>query len=297
MRVSLRRPGAAVFAALAVLALGVASCTNPDPGPGPGPSDPGPSPSGSNQRGPNPTQASISAIRGPFATATARVGRGNGFGGGTIHYPTDTSQGRFGAVVVVPGFISGQSSVSWYGARIASQGFVVMIIDTNTPLDFPEQRGAQANAALRYLSSNSTVANRVDASRQAVMGWSMGGGGTLDAAASNPNIRAIIPLAAWSLNTRRPGLRVPALVISCAADIVAPTASMSNPIYSSIGSTEKGAFSISGGHFCVTSSNTAIAKMSISWLKRFVDEDTRYSALVCQGPGLGATNWRSTCPV
>lgn len=41
-------------------------------------------------RGPAPTRASVEAERGPFAISTEKVGAGQGFGGGTISYPTDT---------------------------------------------------------------------------------------------------------------------------------------------------------------------------------------------------------------
>lgn len=42
------------------------------------------------------TAASVSAAAGTFATASVSVPAGNGFGGGTSYYPTDTSQGTFG---------------------------------------------------------------------------------------------------------------------------------------------------------------------------------------------------------
>lgn len=42
---------------------------------------------------------------GPFATASVTVPRGSvsNFGGGVIYYPTDTSQGTFGAIAISPG--------------------------------------------------------------------------------------------------------------------------------------------------------------------------------------------------
>ena len=54
-------------------------------------------------RGPAPTNASIEADRGSFQTATEKVPAGQGFGGGTIHYPTATGQGTFGAIAIAPG--------------------------------------------------------------------------------------------------------------------------------------------------------------------------------------------------
>lgn len=48
-----------------------------------------------------------------------------GFGGGTIHYPTTTGDGTFGAVAIAPGCTAYESSIAWLGPRLASQGFVV----------------------------------------------------------------------------------------------------------------------------------------------------------------------------
>jgi dienelactone hydrolase len=297
-----RRGLSAGLAVLALTGATLAGCTRPGGGGGPTTTDPGtpttePGPGGGtgNQKGPDPTDASISAARGPFAISQFTVARGNGFGGGTVYYPT--AAGRYGGVAVVPGFASAQSSIQWYGPRVASQGFVVITIDTNTTGDQPASRGQQQNAALRLLTSDSRVKDKVDPSRLAAMGWSMGGGGSLEAARTNANIKAVVPLAPWNTNASWGSLRTPTLIVQCGSDTIAPNAQHSNRFYSSLGSSEKAIFQIPGSHFCVTTANTAIAKMAISWLKRFVDDDTRYSTLICQGPGAGASNFRSTCPV
>ena len=71
------------------------------------------------QRGPDPTRSSIQAARGSFAVSQTSVSRYgvSGFGGGTVYYPTDQSQGTFGAVVVAPGYTARQSSMAWLGPR------------------------------------------------------------------------------------------------------------------------------------------------------------------------------------
>lgn len=144
------------------------------------------------ERGPAPTESSIEALRGPYSVADTNVSSltVTGFGGGTIYYPTSTSDGTFGAVVIAPGFTAYQSSIAWLGPRLASQGFVVFTIDTNTTLDQPDSRGRQLLAALDYLTGRSSVRGRIDSSRLGVMGHSMGGGGTLEAAKSRPSLQA-----------------------------------------------------------------------------------------------------------
>lgn len=256
------------------------------------------------ERGPAPTTASIEATRGPFATASTSVSRlaVTGFGGGTIYYPTSTAEGTFGAVAVSPGFTASQSSISWLGPRIASQGFVVITIDTNSIYDQPASRGAQLLAALDYLTQRSTVRTRIDATRTGVMGHSMGGGGTLEAAASRPALQAAIPLAGWNTDKTWSTNRVPTLVVGAESDSVAPVSSHSIPFYNSLSATYEKAYVElnNASHFAPNSPNTTIAKFSISWLKRFIDNDTRYEPFICgtgAGSGTAISDYRTSCPL
>ncbi|CAL9410031.1 Poly(ethylene terephthalate) hydrolase [Actinosynnema sp. ALI-1.44] len=254
------------------------------------------------ERGPAPTNSSIEAVRGPFATASTSVSSWavTGFGGGTIYYPTSTAEGTFGAVAISPGYTGTQSSISWLGPRLASQGFVVFTIDTNTIYDQPDSRASQLLAALDYLTQRSTVRSRIDATRLGVMGHSMGGGGTLRAAETRPALQAAIPLTGWHTDKTWGGVRVPTLVIGAENDSIAPVSSHSEPFYNSLPSTlDKAYLELNGAdHFAPNTSNTTIAKYSISWLKRFIDNDTRYEQFLCPAPGRSTLieEYRDTCP-
>jgi dienelactone hydrolase len=251
------------------------------------------------QRGPDPTRTSVDASRGSFAIAQTSVGSGNGFGGGTIYYPTDTSQGTFGAVAIAPGFLEGQSAISWYGPRLASQGFVVFTIDTNGLADLPNARGDQLLAALDWLTRSSSVRSRIDASRLGVMGHSMGGGGTLEAANKRSSLQAAIPLAPWHTTTNWSNVKVPTMLVGGENDIVASPSSHSIPFYNSLpGTLAKAYVEMRGGdHFVTNSANTGIARNAISWLKRFIDNDTRYQQFLCPPPAdLTISQYRNTCP-
>ncbi|WP_091674271.1 alpha/beta hydrolase family protein [Amycolatopsis marina] len=252
------------------------------------------------ERGPNPTVASIEAATGPFAVERTTVPASvSGFGGGTIYYPTSTSEGTFGAVAIAPGFTESQSATSWYGPRLASQGFVVFTIDTNGIFDFPDDRGRQLLAALNHLVRSSPVRDRVDPDRLGVMGHSMGGGGALSAANSTPALQAAIPLTGWHTTTNWAGLQVPTLVIGAENDFIASVSGHSEPFYESMPPTlDKGYLELAGAsHFAPNSSNTTIAKYSISWLKRFIDNDTRYEQFLCPAPDdRTISEYRDTCP-
>ena len=255
------------------------------------------------QRGPDPTVSLVEAARGPFATAQTTVSRSSvsGFGGGTIYYPTSTAEGTFGAVAVVPGFTATQSSISWIGPRLASHGFVVMTIDTNSTLDQPASRGDQLLAALDYLTDRSSVRTRIDATRLAVAGHSMGGGGTLEAASEDGTLQAGVPLAPWDSDKTWSEVRTPMLIIGGQSDTVAPVSSHSIPFYNSLpASAEKAYLELRGAsHFFPQTPNTTMAKYMISWFKRWVDNDTRYTQFLCPGPAPTGPidEYRSTCPL
>ncbi|HZG04880.1 MAG TPA: alpha/beta hydrolase [Streptomyces sp.] len=254
------------------------------------------------ERGPDPTEQSIEAVRGPYATSQTSVSSLSvtGFGGGTIYYPTTTSDGTFGAVAVAPGFTADQSSMAWLGPRLASQGFVVFTIDTLTRLDQPGSRGDQLLAALDYLTQRSSVRSRIDSRRLAVMGHSMGGGGSLEAAKDRPSLKAAIPLTPWNLDSSWREITTPTFIVGADGDTIAPVSSHAEPFYESLpSSTDRAYLELNNAtHFAPNTSNTEIAKYSISWLKRFVDDDTRYEQFLCPlpRPSLAIEEFRGNCP-
>lgn len=254
------------------------------------------------ERGPAPSNSSIEASRGSYAVSQTSVSAlsVSGFGGGTVYYPTSTADGTFGAVAVAPGFTAYQSSIAWLGPRLASQGFVVFTIDTNTTVDQPDSRGRQLLAALDYLTKTSSVRSRIDTTRLGVMGHSMGGGGTLEAAKSRTSLKAAIPLTGWNLDTTWPEVRTPTLIFGADGDTIAPVATHSEPFYQSLpGNLDKAYVELRGAtHFTPNTSNTTIAKYSISWLKRFIDNDTRYEQFLCPLPAVSLTvaESRGNCP-
>ncbi|MFC5955166.1 alpha/beta hydrolase [Streptomyces pratens] len=254
------------------------------------------------ERGPAPTESSIEALRGPYSVSETSVSSLSvtGFGGGTVYYPSSTADGTFGAIAISPGFTAYQSSIAWLGPRLASQGFVVFTIDTNTTLDQPASRGDQLLAALDYLTGRSAVRGRIDSSRLGVMGHSMGGGGSLEAAKDRTSLQAAIPLTPWNLDTTWPEVRTPTLIFGADGDTVAPVSTHAEPLYTGLPSSLDRAYLElnNATHFTPNSSNTTIAKYSISWLKRFIDNDTRYEKFLCPLPQRSLTidEARGNCP-
>lgn len=291
-----------MIAAGALLMSASAFATNP-------PADPPPGGDSPYARGPDPTVSFLEASSGPYSTRTSRVsGLVSGFGGGTIHYPTGV-EGTMAAIVVIPGFVSAESSIDWWGPKLASHGFVVMTIDTNTGFDQPPSRARQINNALDYLvsqnsSRTSPVRGMIDTDRLGVIGWSMGGGGTLRVA-SEGRIKAAIPLAPWdTVSTYAGRSQAPTLIFACQADVIAPVAAHASPFYNRLpNGIEKAFVEINNGtHYCANGgglNNDVLSRFGVSWMKRFLDEDTRYSQFLC-GPNHTSdrkiSEYRGNCP-
>lgn len=243
------------------------------------------------QRGPNPTESMLEARDGPFSVRTSSVsGLVSGFGGGTIHYPTGTT-GTMAAIVVIPGFVSAESSIEWWGPKLASHGFVVMTIDTNSGFDQPPSRARQINSALDYLveennTSRSPVNGMIDINRLGVVGWSMGGGGTLRVAEEG-RIKAAIPLAPWDTTNFR-DVQAPTLIVACESDVVAPVRQHADPFYEQLPSGLSKAYMElnNGSHYCGNGGNSyndQLSRLGVSWMKLHLDKDQRFEQFIC-GP-------------
>jgi alpha-beta hydrolase superfamily lysophospholipase len=233
-----------------------------------------------DQIGPAPTAATIGGDGG-FATTNTAITGASGFGGGRVYYPT--TAGQYPVIAIVPGFTAYWSSLSWLGPRVASWGFVVVGIETTTTLDQPAQRGQELLAALRWATnaSPSAVRARVDPARRAVAGHSMGGGGTLEALRSDSSLLAGVPLAPWDTTTNWSSVRAPVAIIGGQADTVAPVSTMSIPFYNSLGGSKDYVELAGQSHFFPQSADPVVSQVLVSWMKRFVSGDARFTPFTC----------------
>lgn len=245
------------------------------------------------QKGPAPTVAALEAM-GPFAIATAKLPASADYGSGTtVYYPTDRSAGSYGLLVICPGFVSAAGLYAGIAQRIASHGFVVTVVATKSLFDQPKARGAQMIAVMKaVLAQNQTqavaYAGQIDAQRVAFSGHSAGGSGTFYAAATNPQLKALVGLMPGEPGTNFTpfaGIRIPTLILTAENDSLAN--SWARPYFASLDPSLPAAqIELAGmGHLSLwtTSSQASqgkVAKYVTAWVKRFVDEDTRYTPFI-----------------
>jgi predicted dienelactone hydrolase len=253
-------------------------------------------PANADEIGQAPTASNITG-NGSFAvTSTSIPSSVAGFGGGIAYYPT--AAGTYPVVSVSPGFTARWSSISWIGPRLASWGFVVVGIETNSTFDQPTSRGTQLLAALNWAinSAPTAVRSRADGTRRGVAGHSMGGGGTLSALSQDTsgNVKAGVPLAPWNSDKTWSEVTEPVLIVGGQNDTVAPVAQHSIPFYNSI-SGPKTYVELSGAsHFFPQSAEPNTSRALVSWFKRWLNGDTRFTPFTCGFAGTAISDFRST---
>lgn len=216
------------------------------------------------------------------------------FGDATIYFPAD-APGPVGGVAISPGFTERQSHISWWGPRLASHGYVVLTLDTNDRADPPELRAEALIAAVRLLRAENTregspLLGRIDVGKMAIMGHSMGGGGTLIAANEHGDeIQAAIPFTPWQPDGDFGNITVPTLVMAGSNDRTANADSHAWPHFQSIPeTTTKVYMEIDGeGHYIADTERGGdlpmIGRYAIAWLKLYLDRDELYADFIYGG--------------
>ena len=294
------RPRAAAIAALALIAALAVPTAAQAATPAHRPT---PRPVAAHHHQPSPAAAAVDQIVVP-ATADP------GFGGGTIFAPRDAGQKVLGAVVVTPGFHGRKSDMAVYGTELAAEGFVVFTIDTVARADLPDRRATEMLAAADYLTGRSPVRSEVSPDRVALLGYSMGGGGTLQAAQQRPSIKAALTLMPYDYAPAGepkghapayPELTTPTLIITGQKDATAVPARFGKPAYDSMpAGTPKQYLQLTGvGHAAGMGTPSATIRAAVTaFLERYLDGDTAYAKDICPAPKVGGPISASTssCP-
>lgn len=252
-------------------------------------------PAVADEIGQAPTAANITG-NGSFAVTSTAVTGASGFGGGTVYYPS--AEGRYPVVAIAPGFTQAWSAIQWLGPRLSSWGFVVVGINTNSSLDFPASRGTQLLAALNWAvaSAPAAVTARADGTRRGVAGYSMGGGGTLEALSQDTTgvVKAGVPLAPWHTDTTWAQVTEPVFIIGGQNDSTAPVASHAKPMYNGLGGPKTYVELAGAPHSFPRTDNATTSRALVSWFKRWLNGDARFTPFTCGFTGTAISAFTTT---
>lgn len=265
-------------------------------------------------RGPAPTSASASAP-GPYQTmtyaanASVRATMAYDVTSAHIVYPVGATP-PFTAIAIVPGFTAAESSIADWAPFLASWGIVTMTFGTSDPTtgasDTSVLPPVRADALIDALTtikgentrSGSPLVGQLDLSRLGVAGWSMGGGGTLIAANGHPELKACFAMEPWNTDTSYPMDTVPTLIFAGTSDGLAGPPMPQDQYMSIPATTPKILYEItSGTHYVSTSptnsttdmapdsmSTSNVARFGLSWLKVYLECDTRFRQFLLVKP-------------
>ncbi|MDI1258708.1 hypothetical protein [Aquabacterium sp.] len=249
------------------------------------------------ERGPDPTAALLNAT-GPYAVSAYKISKADAkshnYGGATVYYPNAPGQ-TFGVVAMMPGFLAFQAVYETLVKKVASHGFVVINLDSVASADQPDTRALAVAGGLQHvveLAQEGQVpyAAVTDVTRRAVMGNSMGGGAVLSAAVADKTLKAVVALQPWHTTKSFGGVASPTLIVACEKDTIAANKSHSDLFYASLNPLlPRAEIEVRGAsHLCSTflaskAQLTTAGKASVAWLKRFLDDDMRYDAMVKGG--------------
>jgi dienelactone hydrolase len=267
-----------------------------------------------------PAHAAVADSASAHHHATYRVSKqripatdGSGFGAATLFTPQDTGKKTLGAIVVAPGLKGDQSDLGWLAKDLAGEGFIVLDIDTLNGYDLPNQRSYEMLAAAKYLATASPDKDMVDPADIGVVGYSLAGGGALDAAVEQHGLKAAVALMPYDFpagttdpykptaSPTYPTDTTPTLIITGQDDTTAPASFMGKPAYESIpASTPKQYLELRGAdHFAVRGKTDGTVRDAVTdFLKAYLDGDSAYDEHVCPAQPVSAviSDSASSCP-
>lgn len=237
------------------------------------------------------TAAAAPASNGPSSVCSYRTGLTSlSYSSARVSYPCNLS-GTAPATTLTGGFTNTKEQMYWLADHLTSHGYIVITMTPTNTLGTPLTWETAHKGGIDKLKSENTrllsaIRGKVDTSKLGIMGFSMGGGGTLLAAADlGTQIKTAVPLAPWlgTLIPRYRNIKAKTLVVAGSSDIVAYPGVIAGYYQNLPSSITRGWAEFRGaGHddfYSITASNTQQTRFKsliTSWLKVHLSGDNNY---------------------
>lgn len=252
--------------------------------------------------------ANAPASKGPNSVCDYSLGLSSlSYASARVSYPCNLS-GKAPATTLTGGFTNTKEQMYWLADHLSSHGFIVITMTPNNTLGTPLNWETAHKGGINKLKDEngrllSAIRNKVDTTKLGIMGFSMGGGGTLLAAADlGTEVKTAVPLAPW-LGTLSPtyrNIKAKTLVVAGSSDIVAYPSTIAGYYQSLPTNITRGWAELRGaGHddfYSVTASSTQqtrIKSIVTSFLKVNLTGDSSYQTYLngAQHSANVAANW------
>ncbi len=212
-----------------------------------------------------------------------------GYQSARVYYPSDAPMTMtLPGTSLSGGFTNTKEDMAWLGQHLASHGFIVLAFTptNNRSLD-PNIWATGHKASLvvlkaENLRTGSPINNRLKADKLGIMGFSMGGAGTIVAVnqLGAEGVQAAVPICAFQ--PQLPTAKVPMMLITGTADTIASPINIRNAYTNMSTGASKGIASFNGmTHLDVTQTGPLdqhenIARFATSWYLVHLDAQGAY---------------------
>ncbi|MFD0577358.1 alpha/beta hydrolase family protein [Dactylosporangium darangshiense] len=106
-------------------------------------------------------------------------------------------------------------------------------------------------------------------------------------------MKAGVPLAPWDSDKTWNNVSEPVLIVGGQSDTVAPVSSHSLPFYNTLAGPKTYVELTGASHFFPQSTNSTASRAMVSWFKRWLNQDARFTPYTCGFSGTAVSDFRS----
>jgi hypothetical protein len=226
--------------------------------------------------------------KGPLAVSTYTENLTDpAYNSAIIYYPTDPKAIIMGASTLSGGFTNTKEQMSWLGEHLASHGVITLVFtptnnqSLNAAVWATGHKGGFQKLKAEGLRSGSPIQGKVDEKKIGIMGYSMGGAGTILAVNElGTAVKAAVPICAFRPVT--PTAAIPIMLLTGTNDTVAVPGNIINA-YEAMAETSPKALANFDGmtHLDVPNGGAAaqhenLAYYGTAWYRVYMGGDARY---------------------